>query len=339
MVSGTLCGFGPISGAAAGASTAAAGVAGEGSLRAGAVLAGAATGAISSAGAAAPVAGVAIIWSVVSGNLSGSGSVADASVAVSLAAGTLCGFGPISGAATGSSGVDGTLAGEGALSGQSYSSGSANGSLSSGLPASSVFVAGNDTIIRRFSDAMQRRGRLLTLRHVTNAGPAGPNPPSVMNAVLNGNVAAGATVISIRATAATGRIRAGDQISIGAFAPLTVAADIIANTPGFDPAVAWVPGFTDVITAPLPADAIDGTALAFTWQADAPVWASVAGFDFSLQNTDIIAGDLDVTIAAYGVAPPADADQILIDGQIRSVRNVLPKYQRGLVVAWRLQAR
>lgn len=199
---------------------------------------------------------------------------------------------------------------------------------------------GDDTIIRRYSDAVRRRGRCITLRHVTSAGALGPNPPAVVAPVLDGPAAAGASVISVRATAAFGRILAGDKITIGALPPIAVGADVIASAAPVDPSAPWQPGFTGITLAgTLPSPAADGTAVAFTWQADTTVWCVVGEFDAKLQPTQLVAGDESVVIPAYGIAKPLATDQLLFDGETRTIVTVTRVYQRGLVVAWRVQAR
>jgi hypothetical protein len=199
---------------------------------------------------------------------------------------------------------------------------------------------GDDTIVRRYSDAVQRRGRQITLRHVTSAGALGPNPPAILNPMLAGNAAAGASVISIRAIAAFGRIVAGDQITIGSMAPIAVASDVLSTAAPVDPSAPWLPGFTSITLAgTLPSAASDGTVIAFTWQSDIPVWCVVGNFDSKLQPTQLLAGDESVVIPAYGIAKPSATDQLLIDGETRTIVEVTQVYQRGLIVAWRVQAR
>lgn len=201
-------------------------------------------------------------------------------------------------------------------------------------------TTGDDTIVRRYADAMQRRGTQIVLRRTTLAGRQGPNLPSVTGALLNGMTYAGAETIAIRATAASGRIIAGDRITIGTRLPISVVAEVVANAPDPNPAVVWAPGFTGVhLSSPLPRPAADGNTISFIWSADAPVWVTVESFGSSLANTDIVAGDLDIEMAAYGIARPVATNMLLIGDEIRTVVQAQPKYYRGFVVAWKIQAR
>lgn len=199
---------------------------------------------------------------------------------------------------------------------------------------------GDDTIIRRFSDAVQRRGQQITLRRATSAGALGPNPPAVIAPVLAGNVSAGASQISIRATAAFGRILPGDTITIGTLPEITVAAVAFANAAPVDPSAPWVPGFTNIeLAGTLASAASDGTAIQIIWSADALVWCVIGALDFSLRSDQIIAGDETVVIPSYGVARPSVTDQLIIGDQTRTIISVTPARQRGLIVSWQLHAR
>lgn len=202
-------------------------------------------------------------------------------------------------------------------------------------------TAGDDTMVRRYADAMQRRGRQITLRRITAlADGTTPNPPTLVFPVLDGDAAAAATSIAIRASQAIGRLLAGDTLSIGGFAPVTIAADVTARALSLDPANPATPGFDAVTLASgLPGAAADGTAIVPTWKADTLVWASVQGFAVGLRSDQIVSGDLRVRIAAFGIAQPSLTDRLLIDGYDRSIVGVDPFYVRSDIAAWDVQAR
>jgi hypothetical protein len=201
-------------------------------------------------------------------------------------------------------------------------------------------TTGDDTIVRRYADAMQRRGAQIVLRRVTYINGVLPNPPILANAALDGPVAAGATTIAIRAEQADGRILAGDVLKLGTLGSGIVAATATAQAPGFDPANPTVPGFASVrLAQPLAAAIPDGTPITATWAADQLVWITETNFTLLQTNSQILAGDLNVQMAAFGVAQPNAVDHLIINGFTRSIVNVARSTLRGQTVAWILQAR
>jgi hypothetical protein len=201
-------------------------------------------------------------------------------------------------------------------------------------------TAGDDTIVRRFADGVSRRGRQIVLRRISLINGQSPNPPVLVSPVTNGHALAGATHIAIRAIQAVGRIVAGDILTIGSLAPIAVAADVTAQVPTMDPAVTVTPGFgVVVLAAPLPSDVADGSPIVPAWMADQLVWTMERNFSIALQGTQIVAGDLSMVVAAFGVTRPNTTDQLLLDGSIRSIVNVGREMVRGQAVAWTIQAR
>jgi hypothetical protein len=202
-------------------------------------------------------------------------------------------------------------------------------------------TAGDDTVVRRYADAMRRRGFQMVLRRLTYVAGGAPNPPILSGAVLDGAVLAGATTITIRADQADGRLLAGDTLTI-AGATVAIAAMVTARPAGPDPAVPVTPGFDAVALAtPLVAGAADGTPLILAWSADDLVWVTEAAFSLTLASDQILAGDLHITMAAFGVAEPSHLDQLIAADRsfVRSIVTVGRAMARGQTVAWQIQAR
>lgn len=220
-------------------------------------------------------------------------------------------------------------------------------------------TADDETIARRYADAMRRRGRLVKLRRVTQVDGQ-PNPPVLFDPIVRGLHPAGGTTVSIDATQAVGRIIPGDTLRFGALEPIAIAVAAVARSPGMDPAVPPAvgleiidglllpgqeghpnrPGFTDVqLAQTLPANLPDGTVVTPIWAADSDVWGSVQAFPLQLRGDQIIAGDMRIVLAALGVERPAMTDLILADDMIYSVIGIDPVYQRAARVAWSLHAR
>jgi hypothetical protein len=205
------------------------------------------------------------------------------------------------------------------------------------IPTSQV----DDTVVRRFADAVERKGVQGVLRRIGYLGGASGNPPMLDFPVIDGNFAIGAVEISIRAQAAEGRLVAGDRLMLqGLPGALVVEAENVARGPGYDPANPVVPGFDQVqLTVPLTAPIADGALITPCWIADQPVWFMESDFSLREQSDQILEGDLSVSIAAFGVARPNALDVLLVDGFARSIVNVARKTVRGQTVAWIVQAR
>lgn len=201
-------------------------------------------------------------------------------------------------------------------------------------------TTGDDTIVRRYADALQRRGSQVVLRQISYINGATPNPPILSAPVLDGAVLAGASQIAIRADAADGRLVAGDMLAIDGQRPIAVTADVSARDLGADPANPIIPGFDLVsLASPLGAPAADGAVIVPAWAADQTVWIVESSFSLRHTNEQILAGDLSITLAAFGVDRPNLIDQLLIEGFTRSIINVARSVVRGQTVAWSIQAR
>jgi len=157
--------------------------------------------------------------------------------------------------------------------------------------------------------------------------------------VLEGPILAGATTIMLRASQAVGRILAGDRLAIGATSFIAVATTVTAREPSMDPAIIVTPGFDAItLTSPAPA-APDGAPITPIWSADRIIPAAIQSYSLSLRNDQILAGDEEVIIAAYGNDRPDDTDILIFDGTPRSVVDVYPVYVLGLAAAWRVHVR
>ena len=207
-----------------------------------------------------------------------------------------------------------------------------------------VFLVGgvgqDDTVIRRMGDAMSRKGTLIVLRSTTQTG-AGPNPPVLIAPRLDGSVSAGATQIAIRASQATGRILAGDQIRIGTSALYTVASAVTARAPSVDPTVVVAPGFTSItLTTPLANNASDDATITPAWAADQGVYGAVGRNSLSLAGDQRIDGDFVLTIPALGVLRiPRPQDAVAFAGTWHRITQVNPVLARDKVVCWTVGAR
>jgi hypothetical protein len=199
----------------------------------------------------------------------------------------------------------------------------------------------DDTIVRRYADAMERKGFRIVLRRISYVGGALPNPPILTAPVLDGTALAGATSIAIRASQAEGRIVQGDRLRFGTnLIAIKVAADATARGPETDPAHPATPGFATILLAtPLLADVPDGTPIVASWSADQRVWATEQAYALSQRSDQILTGDLNVAIAAFNVVQPNAIDQLIFGGVIRSIVSIERSTVRGQTVAWKLQAR
>ena len=199
-------------------------------------------------------------------------------------------------------------------------------------------IVGAYTVVRRYSDALRRRGTPIVWRRVSRlaGGDAQPNPPTLLNPVLDGNVSAGATSLSIRATAASGRLFPGDALALGSLPPLVVAAITPSRAIG-----SGTPGFTAVpLTSAIPSAQPDGTPIVPTWAADSQVYARIGGFPLQVIGDQILSNDLSVEMAAFGLsAVPSPIDLLVIDGNVRTIVAMVPTYALGAVVKWTIQAR
>lgn len=177
-------------------------------------------------------------------------------------------------------------------------------------------------------------GRAVTYRDLTvKTGPSpAANPPQLTALVASGAASPGAATINLRATYASGRLIAGDVLTIGAH-QYTVGSEIIAASNAF----AAVP-----ISPTLIGSVSDGTAVATTFSADHIVTALVTSYPSRMVNgTSILQTDRQVRFLASDLAglTPGLTDKVLIGGDVYSIIDVKSAELQGVVYSWFCQAR
>ncbi len=178
-------------------------------------------------------------------------------------------------------------------------------------------------------------GSLVTMRNLTTvSGPSpAPNPPNVSGLVVSGTAAIGASVVTLRATRATGRFVSGDVLKFGTDAQAyAVTAPVTAAANGF----AAVP-----IAPPLVIAVTDGEALVVTYSADTVVMAFVTSYPARLVNgTSIQNGDIKVRLLASSIPfLPAVTDKIFVGANSYSIVDVHSMDSQGVLYGYSLQAR
>ena len=158
------------------------------------------------------------------------------------------------------------------------------------------------------------------------------NPPTGGAWTVATAAAAGATAISIKATLTTGRLLAGDKLTVNGetytiTAPVSAASNTFSNLP---------------ITPPLADPAAVGAPVTFEFACDRPVLAAVAGYDASQLLGGIVVGSRRVVITqerltAAGIPTPTAADSVLIEGQRFRVKSAAATYQGAEPFVWDLE--
>lgn len=187
----------------------------------------------------------------------------------------------------------------------------------------------------RIADVIRRNGAPVALRRLASAGTRN-SPPTLAAPVLDGPVAAGATVLALRGAQAYGRLVAGDTLTLGG-QTVTVAAETASR-----PIDAAVPGFDAVpLTTAIAADLPDATPVVPGWAADLAVYAKVQSFPRRLVDGQLIRSrDLSVAIGALpDGSEPQLSWQLVIGADVRDILDVRPAYYGALIVRWDLQAR
>lgn len=199
---------------------------------------------------------------------------------------------------------------------------------------------GDDTIIRRMSDATERRGQKVTLRRVAKVSGQLPHPPVLFDAVVDGDFLTGATQISIRAGQAVGRLISGDKLTIGGTVKVTVSGTVNARTPSVDAATVVTPGFTNIPLLPaLAANISDGDDVVLVPGTDTDVYVMPTSISARLRPDQIIAGDLFMRLPAFNVSKPATTDIVIMGDDRYSIIGIDPFLHRGMVAGWDLHLR
>ena len=196
--------------------------------------------------------------------------------------------------------------------------------------------------VTQVADAIERNGTPIVVRRSTRSPGPVPlmNPPRVLGAATSSATPEGFGTVSLRATAAVGRLVPGDKLLLG-----TVILVVLAETaarPQTGPN-----GFLDVPVAPfltpvpgvVPALA-DSMPVAFRYAADLHTHAMINSFPPRLVNGDNIRSrDLAVTLPADKL-PEIEATWTLVfkDRDLVIVQ-ADPVLERGDVVKWAVQAR
>lgn len=159
------------------------------------------------------------------------------------------------------------------------------------------------------------QGRTLTLRQATTlpgSNPA-PNPPIYERLVVDGDWAAGAAAIAMRAVSLTGRLVPGDRFTIaGSLQVYTVTAQAISPTISDElPEV--------LINPPLVADAIDGAPVSITrFASDTEIRAAVTNLPERLRPMTTATGEDSKVrfLSGRGIPAPRIGDLMLPIGKV-----------------------
>ncbi len=185
---------------------------------------------------------------------------------------------------------------------------------------------------QQFANAVAQRGATIYLR-TPSTSPA--SPP--MTGPLTCDAAAqNATVVTLRSDTAIGAIVPGDVLLLGTQKlvvsnTISAAPDLVNGGDAFV-GVAFTPPLSAAVTA--------NTALTVRWSADKPLKAMVDAYPVTLVDGELILqSDLRVTMAAYRNPVPELAQQLVIDGVPRSIKNISPVRIRNDIIKYQLQAR
>lgn len=188
---------------------------------------------------------------------------------------------------------------------------------------------------RQVAAVIRDRGCKAILRRVTlSTGPAPmPSPPLLDDAVTALPVLAGDMAFALNAKAARGVIKMGDLLTINGF-DYPVVADVQSRP------ASTAPGFDNVrVSSPLVALAA-GVPVVLKPASDVECYVVINNFPLQMiANSLILAADVDVLIAAYGIRAPAILDRLIVNGRERSIITVTPVYSQEHIIQYRLQAR
>jgi hypothetical protein len=201
-----------------------------------------------------------------------------------------------------------------------------------------------NAILTQNAMAIKYRGTQILLRRSTvsaNARNPVSIPPIVEAPTVSAAVATGATALPIAAAVAEGQLSVGDQITVN-FVTYTVAAAVSSTGAG-----STAPGFANVpLRSPVVAPIAKGAAITFSFATDQQLYANIGSFALGLVDGSVIeASDLRIVIAAWDpitgttITPPRNTDQIVLNGSVYQIRNVMPLFAMGTAVKFQIQAR
>lgn len=166
---------------------------------------------------------------------------------------------------------------------------------------------------------------------------SGPNPsvnPATADAAQTvGAASAGASSLTITATALRGYVVPGDRIIISGHP----TAYTITNTVTASGNTLTGVTFTPVLASPVSG----GTAITFGWLNDTTILARISSKPiFNKGDTLVQDGDLSVIVPALSIAfPPRQVDKLIIAGVAHTIVSSTPGYARNEVAIWTIQAR
>lgn len=158
------------------------------------------------------------------------------------------------------------------------------------------------------------------------------NPPTVNSLTISTAAPAGAVALSIKATLVTGRVLAGDRLTVngetyGITAPVTATSNVFSAIP---------------LDRPLTAAAAVGAVVTLSFACDRPTLAAVAGYDASQLLGGIVVGDRRVIVmqerlTAAGIPTPTAADSVFLEGRWWRVKNAAATYEGPAPFVWDLE--
>lgn len=174
-------------------------------------------------------------------------------------------------------------------------------------------------------------GADMVYRPVTGSGST-QNPPIGSGYTVSAAADAGATVISIKAPVAVGKLLPGDKITAGGNVHTVTGSGVQAVAQQF----AAVP-----VTPALPAPLSVGDPVALSFAADVALRGAPASYQASEFMGGVQAGDRRVVImqAALGERQPKAGDRLVFEGRSFNVITAVAIYQGAAVSAWDIQAR
>lgn len=176
-------------------------------------------------------------------------------------------------------------------------------------------------------------GADMIYRSVSGSG-ASQNPPQGSGYTVASAAAAGATVISIKAPLAIGKLLPGDKIEVAGSVYAVTGAGVQAVMQQFSA----IP-----ISPVLAANAALGDPVMLTFARDRTLRGAVASYQAAEFMGGVQAGDRRVVIMQAALSgldeKPKAGDRIVLDGRAFNVQSAVAIYQGANPVAWDIQVR
>jgi len=183
-------------------------------------------------------------------------------------------------------------------------------------------------LAREVAAAIKAQGTQIRLRLITGKPPAPPNfSPGL---VLQGALAAGATVLDLAADTADGTIIPGDLLVLpGQRVVVTNSVQAVANV--------WT-GIT--FGGPILAAIAGGTPVTARWFNDKPAWATISYYAAEvIDGTLQVKRDMRIVVPAYKQVQPTFGQKVIVGNDVRTVIASDPVYYQGVVVKYTLRCR